>query len=75
MITASVISQDAAVTVLEGVASDHPELTERWTITNQAIADIPGLLVEKRDMLLLRMYSKLDAWEAAQQAVNELRTD
>lgn len=73
MITVKVISQTASRTVLEGADSEHADLTERWTIDNQAIANIPGLLVEKRDMLLLRMYAKLDAWEAAQAAVNELR--
>ncbi len=75
MITVTVIEQDAGTVVLEGADDTNPQLNERWTITNQAIADVPGLLIEKRDMLLLRMYAKLDAWNAAQEAVNALRTD
>lgn len=75
MITVKVIEQDAAQVVLEGADDINPQLNERWTVMNQAIADIPGLLIEQRDLLLLRMYEKMDAWQAAQEAVNALRTD
>lgn len=73
MITVKVISQDIVKTVLGGVDDEFPELDENWTVVNEAIAMVPGLLTEQHDMLLFRMYSKRDAYVAAKQAVDELR--
>ena len=68
----TVCDQNAVRVVLLGAVDENPELNEKWTISVAAIADDPGLLAEKRDLLLVRMYSKQEAWLAAQAAIANL---
>lgn len=69
MISITVIRQDASVVVLQGIVSDHPELTFTSTIDTWAIAADPGLLAERRDMIYTRLNTDLNNWEAAQAAI------
>jgi hypothetical protein len=68
----TVFDQNAVRVVLLGAVTENPELDEKWTITVSAIANDPGLLAQKRDELLARMYAKQDAWVAAQAAIADL---
>ena len=68
----TVSDQNAVRVVLLGAVTENPELNEKWTISVAAIADDPGLLSQKRDELLARMYAKQDAWVAAQAAIADL---
>ena len=68
----TVSDQNAVRVVLLGAVTENPELNEKWTISVAAIADDPGLLAQKRDELLARMYAKQDAWAAAQAALANL---
>lgn len=65
----TVFDQNAVRVVLLGAVDENPELNEKWTITVDAIAADPGLLGQKRDELLARMYAKQDAWISAQAAI------
>lgn len=67
-----VFDQNAVRVVLLGAVDENPELNEKWTISVAAIADDAGLLAQKRDELLARMYAKQDAWLAAQAAIASL---
>jgi hypothetical protein len=68
----TVFDQNAVRVVLLGAVDENPELNERWTISVAAIANDSGLLAQKRDELLARMYAKQDAWVAAQAAIASL---
>lgn len=68
----TVISQNASRVVLEGSIDGYPELTERWTVSVQSIANDPGLLVQVRDELAAKLEAKQAAWITAQLAIASL---
>ena len=72
MVNVAVVSQNAARIVLEGTVSGLPELTERWTVTVEAIGNDPGLLAQVRDELVAKLDEKQAAWETAQLALSSL---
>ena len=72
MANVAVVSQNAQRIVLEGTIDGLPELTERWTVTVDAIGADPGLLAQVRDELLVKLDEKLTAWETAQAAISNL---
>lgn len=72
MITVGVIDSNAARVVLEGAVVGNVALTQRWTITNEAIANDAGLLAQVRDELYTRIQLSLDHWNAAQAAIKNL---
>lgn len=71
MISVTVHDSSAQRVVLEGSAAGVP-ITERWTVSADAIANDPGLLAQVRDELYARIAQKLDTWNAVQTAIEQL---
>ena len=67
-----VIDSNERRVVLEGTVDGLPGLTERWTVSVEAIGADPGLLAQVRDELIARMYQKAEAWQTAQLAIASL---
>lgn len=72
MISIAVHDSNAQRVVLEGSAAGIPAITERWTVSADAIANDPGLLPQVRDELYARIAQKLDTWNAVKTAIERL---
>lgn len=72
MISIRVVSQDSKRVVLEGTVTNHPQLTQRWTVAATALVSNPGLLAQGRDELVSRLQINYDNWLGVQQALSEM---